>query len=406
MTPRRFALPLVLLIALTGCSEQSSSGGAGGGAAGAPGAAPARPPAAVSVLIMKQDDRPLTRLLPGRAVAFRTAEVRPRVNGMIETIAFKEGSEVKAGDLLYKIDDDTYTAALEEAKAALAKAEASVPSAQANLTRYERLVNSGATQIEFENARVTLLQAQADVAQARASLQAAQINSGYTEIRAPFDGVTTISNVSIGNIVTASQTTALTTLRQLDPIYVDLTDSSANLLELRSAIATGRLKGNATQADIRLTLEDGTEYPKTGKLDMAEMAVSETTGTYQIRAVFDNPDRLILPGVYVRATVTVGYENGFLIPQRAATRNASGRLTANFVTADNKVEVRTFDNSQISGNNWLVTEGIKDGDRLIVDGLQRIAEGAPVAPVEATIDEKGFVVEKPADPAKTPAAKP
>jgi membrane fusion protein, multidrug efflux system len=406
MTPHRFALPLVLLIALTGCSEQSSSSGAGGGAAGAPGAAPARPPAAVSVLIMKQDDRPLTRLLPGRAVAFRTAEVRPRVNGMIETIAFKEGSEVKAGDLLYKIDDDTYTAALEEAKAALAKAEASIPSAQANLTRYERLVNSGATQIEFENARVTLLQAQADVAQAKASLQAAQINSGYTEIRAPFDGVTTISNVSIGNIVTANQTTALTTLRQLDPIYVDLTDSSANLLELRSAIATGRLKGNATQADIRLTLEDGTEYPKTGKLDMSEMAVSETTGTYQIRAVFDNPDRLILPGVYVRATVTVGYENGFLIPQRAATRNASGRLTANFVTPDNKVEVRTFDNSQISGNNWLVTEGIKDGDRLIVDGLQRIAEGAPVAPVEATIDEKGFVVEKPADPANAPAAKP
>jgi membrane fusion protein, multidrug efflux system len=401
MTARRLFLPFALVLALAGCSDQGQSG-AGAGAPGGGGGA--RPPAKVSVVSMNRGEQPLTRVLPGRATAFQTAEIRPRANGMIEQIAFKEGSAVKTGDLLYKIDDDTYVALLEEAKATLAKAEASVPSAQANLARYERLVNSGATQIEYENARVTLLQAQADVAQAKAALQSAQINVGYTDIRAPFDGVTTISTVSIGNIVTASQTAALTTLRRLDPIYVDLTDSSANLLELRAAIAAGRLKGNTTQADITLTLEDGTRYARTGKLDMAELAVSETTGTYQIRAVFDNPDNLILPGMYVRATVTVGYEDGYLIPQRAATRNATGLLSAKFVTSDNKVETRTFDESQVSGNNWLVTSDIKDGDKLIVDGFQSIAEGATVAPVDARVDEKGFVVES--APAAAPAAQP
>jgi membrane fusion protein, multidrug efflux system len=404
MTARRIIVPLLLSIALAGCSDQGKSGQGAGGGAGAAGQQ--RPPSKVSVVTMIEGEQPVTRVLPGRAVAYQTAEIRPRVNGMIEKITFKEGSAVKQGDLLYKIDDDTYVALLEEAKATLAKAEASVPSAQANLNRYERLVNSGATQIEYENARVTLLQAQADVAQAKAALQSAQINVGYTEIKAPFDGVTTISTVSIGNIVTANQTTALTTLRRLDPIYVDLNDSSANLLELRSAIAAGRLKGNPTQADIKLTLEDGTNYDKTGKLDMAELAVSETTGTYQIRAVFDNPDNLILPGTYMRATVTVGYEDGYLIPQRAATRSATGLLSAKFVTAENKVETRTFEQSQVSGNNWLVTENIKEGDKLIVDGFQSIAEGATVAPVDAKVDEKGFVVEAAAAPAATPAVKP
>lgn len=401
MNTRRYVLPLMLSLALVGCSEQ---GNQKAGANQAAGGGQQRPPLKVSVVTMKQAEQPVTRVLPGRAVAFQTAEIRPRVNGMIEQIKFKEGSTVKAGDVLYKIDDDTYAASLEEAKAALAKAEASVPSAQANLNRYERLVNSGATQIEYENARVTLLQAQADVAQAKAALQSAQINLGYTEIKAPFDGVTTISTVSIGNIVTANQTTALTTLRRIDPIYVDLTDSSANLLELRSAIAAGRLKGSPTEADITLTLEDGTKYDKTGKLDMAEMAVSETTGTYQIRAVFDNPNNLILPGTYLRATVIVGYENGFLIPQRAASRNANGSLTAKFVTAENKVETRTFDNTQLSGTNWLVTSNLKDGDKLIVDGFQWIAEGAVVAPVDAKLDENGFVVEQAA--AQPPAASP
>lgn len=383
---RRCLLLLVLPLALAGCSDSGNSTGTAANAT-------EKAPSPVSVVIMKKQEQPITRVLPGRAVAFQTAEVRPQVAGMIREVVFKQGNEVTAGDLLYKIDDSSYAASLAEAKAALAKAEASVPTAQANVVRYEKLVNSGATQIEFDNAKVTLLQAQADVEQAKAALQSAQINLDHTEIKAPFDSVTDISKVDIGNIVTANQTTALTVLRQLDPIYIDLTESSTNLLELRAAIAAGRLKGNPNQADMRLKLEDGTDYDKTGRLDMSELAVSETTGTYQIRAQFDNPDNLILPGMYVRATVTLGMEVGYLLPQRAATRNARGELSAKFVTADNKVETRLFRNAQVSGNNWLVDTDVKDGDKLIVDGFQWIADGASVKPVEATVDENGLVIE-------------
>jgi membrane fusion protein, multidrug efflux system len=395
MTGRKLILPLLLCTALVACSD-SGQQNAGANAGGAP----ARPPQPVSVVSMKKAEYPVTTVLPGRASAFQIADIRPRVTGEIEEIAFKQGSEVKAGELLYKIEDSTYAAEVAQAKAAVSKAEVSIPAAQANLNRYERLVNSGATQIEYENARVTLLQAQADVEQAKAALNAAQINLDLTEIRAPFGGMTSISNVSIGNIVTANQTNALTTLRRIDPIYIDLIDSSTNLLELRSAMASGRLSGDPRNADIRLTLEDGTEYKQAGKLDMSDMAVSETTGTYQLRALFDNPGDLILPGMYVRATVELGKENGYLIPQRAATRNARGELSAKFASADNKVESRTFANSVVSGNSWLVTDGIKDGDKLIVDGFQWIADGATIAPVEATVDAKGMVTEaaKPAAP--------
>lgn len=390
-----------LSAALAGCNDATESK--------APAAASAeRPPSPVSVVIMKKAEQPLTTLLPGRAAAFQVAEIRPRVSGIIKEIAFKEGGEVKEGDLLYKIEDDTYRAQVAQAEASLSKAEAGVPSAEANLARYERLVGSGATQIEFENAKVTLLQAKADVAEAKAALNSAQINLDLTSIEAPFDGVTSTSNFSIGNVVTANQADALTTLRRLDPIYIELTESSANLLRLKQAIAAGRLNegGGDDTADIHLTLEDGIEYPHVGKLDMSDMAVSQTTGTYSIRAVFDNPDNMILPGMYVRANVTVGKENGYLIPQRAAMRDARGELTAKFVTAQNTVETRSFSESVVSGNNWLVTEGINDGDKLIVDGFQWIGDGAPVAPVEATVDAKGLVVEAPKAPEATPAAKP
>ncbi|MGL4197673.1 MAG: efflux RND transporter periplasmic adaptor subunit [Allorhizobium sp.] len=399
----KFASALLACSALiAGCSDQEASQNAAGG--GAPGGE--RPPAQVSILVMKKAPQSLTTTLPGRASAFQTAEIRPRVSGVIKEIAFKEGSEVKEGDLLFKIEDDTYRAAQAQAQATVQKAEAGVPTAKSNLARQERLVGSGATQVELENARVTLLQAQADVAQARAALRSSEIELDLTEIRAPFEGVTTASRYSVGNVVTANQTDSLMTLRRLDPIYIDLTESSVNLLRLREAINSGRInrsEGGAT--DIRLTLEDGHEYPVVGKLDMSEMAVSQTTGTYSIRAVFDNPDGLILPGMYVRATVNVGTEEGFLIPQRAATRSANGELSAKFVTADNKVETRVFDEAQVSGNNWLVASGINDGDKLIVDGFQWIGDGAPVQPVEAKVNENG-IVEPTEAPAAAPAAQP
>jgi len=401
MTPRLRVTSalLVLTVSLASCSDSGTeqSGAAPGGE---------RPPAAVSVVVMKKAPQTLTTTLPGRATAFQTAEIRPRVSGVIKEIAFKEGSDVKEGDLLFKIEDDTYRAAQAQAQASLQKAEAGVPTAQSNLARQERLVGSGATQVELENARVTLLQAEADVAQARAALRSADIELALTEIRAPFEGVTAASRYSVGNVVTANQTDSLMTLRRLDPIYIELTESSVNLLRLREAINSGRINRNENgAADIRLTLEDGHEYPVVGKLDMSEMAVSQTTGTYSIRAVFDNPDGLILPGMYVRAKVTVGTESGFLIPQRAATRSANGQLSAKFVTADNKVETRIFDEAQVSGTNWLVASGINDGDKLIVDGFQWIGDGAPVQPIEAQIDENGIVQET-AAPDAAPAAQP
>lgn len=399
---RTTALLLLSTIALTACSDSETAGTA---PAGTP---PARPPAQVSVLEMKKAEQVLTATLPGRASAYQTAEIRPRVSGVIREIAFKEGSEVKEGDLLFKIEDDTYRATVAQAQASLQRARAGIPTAKSNLARQERLVGSGATEVALENAKVTLLQAEADVAQTEAALRAAEIQLELTEIRAPFEGVTTASRYSIGNVVTANQAESLMTLRRLDPIYIDLTESSVNLLRLREAIMAGRVDAtDQTSTDIRLTLESGIEYPVTGKLDMSEMAVSETTGTFSIRAVFDNPDKLILPGMYVRATVTVGTELGYLIPQRAATRGVNGELTAKFVTADNRVETRTFEEAQVSGNNWLVATGIEDGDKLILDGFQWIGDGAPVQPVPATVNEKGLVeVTEAPSSSPTPAAQP
>ncbi|MCF1455264.1 efflux RND transporter periplasmic adaptor subunit [Agrobacterium vitis] len=399
---------LVAAIALSGCSDDGKKQSGGPGGPG--GAGGERPPSPVSVLAIKKSTAPLTTILSGRAEAFQTADIRPRVGGVIKEIAFKEGSFVKAGDLLYKIDEDTYRASLDEAKATLEKSEASVPAAEANLQRYERLANTGASQKEYEDAQTTLLQAKASVSESRASLQTAQINLDLTSVKAPFDGVTSATNYSIGNVVTASQTDSLMTLRQINPIYIKLNESSVNLLRLRAAIKAGNLKRNsggadADTTDIRLTMEDGTEYPHVGKIDMSEMAVSTTTGTVSVRTLFDNPDDLILPGMYVRATITVGEEEGYLIPQRAASRNANGDLTAKFVNSDNKVETRTFPTSKLSGNSWLVNDGVKDGDQLILDGFQSITDNATVKPVPAQIDSKGFVIAPAAGKAATEAPK-
>ncbi len=391
------SIGLVLLLAASGCSDQGKK---------QEGAAPAaeRPPQPVSVITMTKGVQPLTTILSGRAEALQSADIRPRVGGVIKEVSFKEGSFVKAGDLLYKIDDATYVAAVDEARAALDKAEASVPPAEANLQRYERLANTGASQKDYETAQATLLEAKASVAQSRAALQTAEINLAFTDVRAPFDGVTSATNYSIGNLVTAGQTDSLMTLRKINPIYIKLNESSVNLLRLRAAIAAGNGSNHvpgSEKADIRLKMEDGQDYPSAGKIDMSEMAVSTTTGTVSIRTLFDNPQNLILPGMYVRATITVGEEGGYAIPQRAATRNASGELMAKFVGAANKVETRTFATSKLSGNNWLVTDNVKDGDKLIVDGFQWIMDGAVVQPVPVQLDAKGLVIEQKA-PAATP----
>lgn len=382
---------LALAACLAACND---SGKTAGGAAKTPAAAQ------VGVKTLRQETLPMTTVLPGRAEAYQTADIRPQVSGIIKEIAFKEGGEVKQGDLLYQIDDASYVAAVAQAKAALAKAEASVPSAQANLTRYERLVNSGATQIEYEKAKVTLLQAKADVESAKATLASAEIDLGHTRIAAPFEGIIDQTAFNIGNVVTANQETALTTIRQLDPIYIKVTESSMNLLRIRAAMAAAGVKSEALS--FRLTLEDGRDYDQVGKLDMSQVMVSETTGSFSIRVVFPNPDHLILPGMYVRATVALAEEKGFAIPQLASSRDANGNLTALFASADNKVELRTFKTASASNNAWIVTDGIKDGDQLIISGLQSITPGMSVKPVEMQINDNGVVVAQEQSGTQTP----
>jgi membrane fusion protein, multidrug efflux system len=372
---------LPTILALSACSDSSSGGGKP-----TPGAARV---VTVGVMAMKSAAEPLTVVLPGRAAAYRSVDIRPQVGGTISLIAYKEGSQVKKGDLLFKIEDGTYQAAVAEAEAALARAQASVPSAEANVARYERLVNSGATQIELDTAKVTLLQANADVASAKASLQSAKINLDHTSIFAPFDGIADVSNFSEGNLVTANQTDALTTVKQVDPIYVELSDSSVNLLKFRAALQSGSLKSDGIDAPIHLTLENGAAYDETGTFDVPKSTISETTGSFIIRASFPNPQRLIVPGMYVSATLTVGSQKGFLIPQRAASRNSEGNLTAQFVGKDGKVETRVFSSASASNNSWLVTTGVEDGDLVIVDGLQSISDGMEVKTTPVTLDADG-----------------
>ena len=363
---------------LAGCNNQNS----------AQSAAPAVK-IEVSAMTLHPQSVAITAELPGRTSAYLVAEVRPQVGGIIRNRNFKEGSEVAAGDVLYEIDPASYQASYDSAVAALQKAEGAVPSAQSKVDRYKSLTAQDAVSKQnLDDAVATLAQANADVASAKAALETARINLDYTKMRAPIAGRVDASAVTVGALVTADQTTALTTIRQLDPINVDVTQSSTNLLEFRRAIADGRLKTSGDNVSVHLTLEDGTQYKETGKLEFAEAAVAETVGTITVRAVFPNPDRLLLPGMYVRATIQEGVaENSFLVPQRAVTRNTKGEPTAMFVTAENKVQQRVLKVQRSIGNSWLVNEGMKDGDRVIVEGSQRVRDGQDVTVSNVTIDD-------------------
>ncbi len=331
----------------------------------------------------------ITADLPGRISANLVAEVRPQVGGIIRSRNFKEGSEVKEGDVLYEIDPSSYQASYDSAVAALQKAEGAVPNAQAKLNRYAGLsAQSAVSQQNFDDAKSTLVQAQADVASAKAALETARINLDYTKIRAPISGRVDASTVTVGALVTAEQTTALTTIRQLDPINVDVTQSSTNLLRFRRAVEEGRLKTSGENVSVRLTLEDGTQYKESGTLEFAEAAVAETVGTLNVRASFPNPERVLLPGMYVRATIQEGVaENSFLVPQRAVTRNTKGEPIAFFVSADGKIQQRVLTVQRSIGNSWLVGKGVEEGDRVVVEGIQRVRDGQEVNVALVTVDD-------------------
>lgn len=367
----------ILAMLLAGCNEQPASQA---------NRAAAKPE--ISAVTLRPQSVAITADLPGRISANLVAEVRPQAGGIIRNRNFKEGSEVKAGDVLYEIDPASYQATYDSALAALRRAEGAIPNAQARLDRYKGLsAQSAVSQQNTDDAQATLIQAQADVASAKATLETARINLDYTKIRAPISGRVDASTVTVGALVTAEQTTALTTIRQLDPINVDVTQSSTNLLRFRRAIEEGRLKSSGDNVSVNLTLEDGSQYRQAGNLEFAESAVAETVGTINVRAIFPNPDRVLLPGMYVRAKIEEGVaENSFLVPQRAVFRNSKGEPTAFFVNADGKVQQRALTIQRNVGNNWLVGEGVRDGDRVVVEGSQRIRDGQDVNVASVTVD--------------------
>jgi membrane fusion protein (multidrug efflux system) len=356
----------------------------GARAATATPAAP--PPAQVAVVTLRQQAAPVTTVLPGRTTAYRVAEVRPQVGGVLRERLFTEGQEVTAGQPLFRIDPAPFQAALETAEAALARAQATAQSADLTVNRYRPLVRARAvSQQDFDLAEAAQRQAQADVASAQAAVDTARINLGYTVVNSPIDGRTGRSSVTVGALVTAGQASALVTVTQLNPIHVDMTQSSAALLRQRRDIAEGVLRRDAAdRASAVLLLEDGTEYAHRGEIQFSEVMVDQGTGSVTLRAVFPNPDGLLMPGMFVRARVEEGtIDQALLVPQQAVLRTPRGEPMAYVVNAQDVIEQRILKTSRAIGTNWLVTEGLTAGDRVVMEGVQRIRPGAKVVATEA-----------------------
>jgi len=352
------------------------------------------PPAEVGVVTLKSQAVTLTRELPGRTTPFLVAEVRPQVTGIVKERLFTEGGLVRAGQPLYQIDDATYRADVASARAALARAEASRESSDLNARRSAELVKIEAvSRQDHENAMAAAKQAEADVALARAALQRAEINLGYAQIKSPISGRIGRSSVTAGALVTANQEGSLATVQQLDPVYVDVTQSSSELLELRKQVAAGRIK-EARDIPVEIVLEDGTRHKQPGKLAFSEATVDPTTGSYTLRVLVRNPDTVLLPGIYVRAIIGSGVrQEAILVPQRGIARDPKGNTTAMLLNAEGNVEARPVKVSRTVGDQWLVEEGLAAGERVIVEGLQKIQPGKPAR------------VAQPA-PAKAPPAAP
>ncbi|TMQ22139.1 MAG: efflux RND transporter periplasmic adaptor subunit [Deltaproteobacteria bacterium] len=344
--------------------------------------APQRPPAEVGVVTLKTESVTLQTELAGRTAASLASEIRPQVSGVIKARTFTEGARVKAGQVLYEIDAAMYRAAFEEARAALASARATLEAARLKDERFAGLAKiEGVSKQEAEDARAAHELAIAGVAQRQAALEAARINLDYTQIKAPIAGRIGKSSVTAGALVTANQAQPLATIRALDPIYVDLTESSEARLKLRAQLGAGQLQAGSTK--VKLKLGDGSLYDRDGTLEFAEVAVDEATGTVTLRATFPNPDDTLLPGMYVRAVLDQAVDTtAILAPQQGITRDAKGIATAMVVGAGDKVEVRTLAADRAIGDRWLVTGGLATGDRLIVEGLNKIAPGMPVHPTE------------------------
>ena len=361
-----------MLLALAGCGKTKTS------------AAVAVPE--VGVITLAPRSTQIVDELAGRTVAYRIAEVRPQISGIVKQRLFTEGSEVRAGQPLFKIDDASYSVALRSAQAALQRAEAQQQSTRALRDRYDTLLATNLVSKQaYDDAVAGAATAEADIAAAQAQVAAAKINMVYTQVLAPISGRIGRALVTEGALVKSEQDASLAQVQQLDPIYVDISQSSVELLRLKSQLDSGQLQGDAKdQAEVKLTLEDGREYAETGKLQFSEVSVDPGTGAVLLRALFPNPRRELLPGMFVRARLTQAVKkDALLVPQRGVTRNQHGDAVVLVVGADDVIAERVVTTDRAIGNDWLITTGVAAGDRIVLDGLQKVRAGVKVRTVEA-----------------------
>ncbi|ECY2251139.1 multidrug efflux RND transporter periplasmic adaptor subunit AcrA [Salmonella enterica] len=377
LTPLAVVLMLSGSLALTGCDDKQDQQGG-------------QQMPEVGVVTLKTEPLQITTELPGRTVAYRIAEVRPQVSGIILKRNFVEGSDIEAGVSLYQIDPATYQATYDSAKGDLAKAQAAANIAELTVKRYQKLLGTQyISKQEYDQALADAQQATAAVVAAKAAVETARINLAYTKVTSPISGRIGKSSVTEGALVQNGQASALATVQQLDPIYVDVTQPSNDFLRLKQELANGSLKQENGKAKVDLVTSDGIKFPQSGTLEFSDVTVDQTTGSITLRAIFPNPDHTLLPGMFVRARLQEGTKPAaLLVPQQGVTRTPRGDATVLVVGADNKVETRQIVASQAIGDKWLVTDGLKAGDRVVVSGLQKVRPGAQVKVQEITADNK------------------
>ncbi|EBG0212933.1 multidrug efflux RND transporter periplasmic adaptor subunit AcrA [Salmonella enterica subsp. enterica serovar Louisiana] len=377
LTPLAVVLMLSGNLALTGCDDKQDQQGG-------------QQMPEVGVVTLKTEPLQITTELPGRTVAYRIAEVRPQVSGIILKRNFVEGSDIEAGVSLYQIDPATYQATYDSAKGDLAKAQAAANIAELTVKRYQKLLGTQyISKQEYDQALADAQQATAAVVAAKAAVETARINLAYTKVTSPISGRIGKSSVTEGALVQNGQASALATVQQLDPIYVDVTQSSNDFLRLKQELANGSLKQENGKAKVDLVTSDGIKFPQSGTLEFSDVTVDQSTGSITLRAIFPNPDHTLLPGMFVRARLQEGTKpTALLVPQQGVTRTPRGDATVLVVGADNKVETRQIVASQAIGDKWLVTDGLKAGDRVVVSGLQKVRPGAQVKVQEITADNK------------------
>ncbi|MEO9273718.1 efflux RND transporter periplasmic adaptor subunit [Marinomonas sp. 5E14-1] len=385
LTKSKYASGLLLLALLAGCQEEAKTNAA-------PKAAPS---VQVGVVVVEPQRVALKTELPGRTAASLVAEIRPQVGGLVNQRLFEEGQDVKAGDVLYSLNDSTYVSSYKQAQADLESANAILASARQTDQRFTELrKQNNVSQSDSDDAHVAYLEAVANQKKAEAALENAKISLEYTKITSPIAGRIGISEVTVGALVTGSQTTAMTTVRSLDPIYVDLSQTSLDQLNQRTLLLDDGIEAGSNE--VSLTLEDGSLYSYQGVLKAREVSVDESTGSVTLRAEFPNPDNLLLPGMFVRGVIhEATYTAGILVPQKGVSRDVRGNPIAYVVSANNTIEKRILETEKAIGNQWLIASGINAGDKLVVEGSSKVRPGSAVTVVELTFDtQTGSMLEQ------------